>query len=110
AKLDPKDPEHPPARLNKEIAMNKGYTTARRLVETIAAAAIAGFAALTLLWGTVKVFQTPSGRVDQAIAAARACTHHAHQPEREACLRLRLAPTRAEWGKKRPPRDLQTPI
>jgi hypothetical protein len=75
----------------------KGYMKARSPAVTFAAAAIAGFAALTLLWGTVSLFQGPSVRVEQAVAASRACAHHAHQPEREVCIRQWLAGSQPNW-------------
>lgn len=63
----------------------------RSPVLTIAAAAAAAFAGLTILWATVTLFQSRGVPMEQAIAASRACAHHAYQSERDACMKQWLA-------------------
>ncbi len=64
---------------------------------TVLAAAVAAFAGLTILWGTVTLFQSRGVPMEQAVAASRACAHHAFQSERDACMKLWLTESRAIW-------------
>lgn len=64
---------------------------------TVAAATVAAFAGLTILWATVSLFQSRGVPMEHAVAASRACAHHAYQSEREACMRQWLAESRPVW-------------
>jgi hypothetical protein len=76
---------------------DKSTTNPRSPAVTVAAAAIAAFAGLTTLWVTVTLFQSRGVPMEQAVAASRACAHHAYQSEREACMTQWLAESRANW-------------
>jgi hypothetical protein len=64
---------------------------------TVAAATVAGFATLTILWATVTLFQSRGVPFGDAVAASRACAHHVSQADRDACVRQWLAESQATW-------------
>jgi len=80
------------------MTMNTNQTIeARSPFTTVVAATLAGFAALTILWGVVTLFQSRGVPMEHAVAASRACAHHAYQSERDACMKQWFAESRANW-------------
>jgi len=79
------------------MTMNTKQTfEARSPLVTVNAATLAGFTALTILWGVVALFQSRGVPMERAVAASHACAHHAYQSEREACMKLWLAESRTD--------------
>ena len=76
---------------------SKPNTGSRSPLLTVAAAAVAAFAGLTILWATVALFQSRGVPMEHAVAASRACAHHGYQSERETCMRLWLTESRTSW-------------
>ena len=72
-------------------------TFKRSPVLTVAAAAGAGFAGLTIFWGVVTLFQSRGMPMERELAASRACAHHAYQSDRDACMKQWLAESRGTW-------------
>jgi hypothetical protein len=61
----------------------------------VGAAAFAAVIALSILWAVVALFQSRGAPMERLAAAERACTHHAYQSEREACMQRWLDDTQA---------------
>jgi len=63
--------------------------------QTVAAATLATVIALGILWAVVTLFQSRGEPMERLAAAERACSHHAYQSEREACIKEWIARTQS---------------
>lgn len=62
---------------------------------TVAAATLAAVIGVAILWAVVVLFQSRGAPMERLAAAERACTQHAYQSERDACMKQWLAASRA---------------
>ena len=75
--------------------MNAKLVLARpHVVATIVAAALSALIAIGLLSAVIGLFQGHGAPFEQVVIAEHACTNYAFVSEREACVRLYLAPSR----------------
>jgi hypothetical protein len=76
--------------------MNAKPTLARPRVVTTIAAALSAVIAIGLLAAVTGLFQREGVPFEQVVIAERACANHTFISEREACVRLHLAASRAQ--------------
>ena len=75
--------------------MNAKPVLARpHVVATIVAAALSALIAIGLLSAVIGLFQGHGAPFEQVVIAEHACTNYEFVSEREACVRLYVAPSR----------------
>ncbi len=56
-------------------------------IMTVATAALAAVITVGILWAVLSLFQSRGAPMERLAAAERACSSHAYQSEREACMK-----------------------